>query len=260
MGNSLYIKQHGSNLIKDWIRVSLLYNITRETKSWRTPFPIKADIHTRCIAYERLDHCKPLHSLGRKKFIAVFRVIGERLFDLHSASIRRAWIYKYGSAGEFPLATLGVPEKNVKILERHLPRGLLHGDCWYGNILLDPNENLVLMDPLPNKDVVGMDYLTANGVIDIAMLYMSLFICHPLLKQIQPISEAAIEAGANLIDGYLHGIQNQEVRKAVMQVSRILALRYIDAYGMRLPSCLAVVKRFAGRSILKNLDRRLDWQ
>jgi hypothetical protein len=255
---SVYVKKHGPSAVADFRRIQLLVNVCSHVDGLITASPIWIDAERGEIGYERLDHLRPIMRNSRNLADRMQKV-GVTLAKFHKTKLKNERMNANDSDQIYPLTSFGLPEEDVLALEKHLPFGMFHGDCWHGNFLETAGGDLVLLDPLPNLHLVNGDYTSACGAIDVAMLYMSVFFCHSAAKHMLTPLPTLIPVGNVFLDGYLEEIAAFEARAAILRLSRIIAYRHVTTYKNRLSPPVAFLKERIGHGIIKKLDPKLAW-
>lgn len=252
-GDTVFIKRHGTQTDRDWCRVQYLVNACDATPGLDTARPLWRDAERGMIGYEHLDRLRPtprdLEQLAKRMLR-----IGAALFLLHSAPIPAA----LAAVSVYPLTDFDLTTADTVSLNG-LPTGLFHGDCWHGNFF-ERDTDLVVLDPLPNPHLFKTEHMIACGAIDLATMYMSLAICHPLLRQATVKPARYLEAGEALLQGYFGASGCYGARAAVLRLSRQISLRFISSYRFRLAWPIWQLKTIASNSILSTLDTHIEWK
>lgn len=257
---AIFIKHHGSRSSIDWVRVKILFDVCTRVEGLDAAEPVWVDPELGQIAYKRIVGLRPLLRPGGALENRMSR-IGSLLAKFHQVSIRHLHP-SMAASNSYPLGAFALPEGDTSVLNDTLPIGMFHGDCWHGNIWETSDNTFVILDPLPNAWMFEYRHDVGCGGIDLAMLHMSLFMCHPLVRHVATNILEMEAASDALIEGYLESVNAPvgRVRPAILRLSRELASRYVKGYAQRLVWPLAVLKSVIGRKIIGKLDHKLHWE
>jgi hypothetical protein len=251
-------KAHGATILADWLRVRLFADIIAKIPGLSTPTPRWMDRAEACIGYAYLPDLRP--SLNRGQALTRnFARIRTLLARFHAAPLESPLLEGH-PVRCYPLEDFGLSHPEVAVLERSFPAGMFFGDCWHGNIFMRDDRSITFLDPLPNRWIFDSSYLRACGALDLAMLHMSLYFCHPLARTISDNARQYIPVGTALIDGYLSEVRAESARPALLRLSRILATRYISAYSQRLRWPLAITKQWLSKRVMYQIDKSIEWR
>jgi len=234
----VFVKQHGEFTTRDWQRVVWFHNMVEAVPGLRTARPLWSDADGGTIGYEHLGGLTPLLQ-STDEVADKLPAIATRLRALHAVGI--------GAPREpgtcMALSGLGISPGDAAQLEAGLPYGVFWGDCWHGNIFMPKPDDVVFLDPLPNRWMFEPRPLWASGAVDLAMLRMSLYLCHPLRAQLHLNYRRISTWVHSLTRSYLDACGTPELAGPVHRLTIALAERYIAAYRLRLPPTLALAKR-----------------
>lgn len=250
-GTQVYVKRHDEWVADDWVLVRRFANQIAHVPGVRTASPLWCDESQGCIGYERLSDLHPLLSRGEWPADETLRTIGARLAAFHAVPVS-------GAANAYPLESLGLSRDEALLLSSTLPAGMFWGDCWHGNIFVPAWGEVIFLDPVPNRWLFDRGHDVACGAIDIAMLHMSLYLCHPLHHLLRVDPQAALVKGSVLLRAYLDTCAATALYAPLVRLSRLLAGRYVEAYRRRLSLPIAILKEHASRRILARVDHILD--
>jgi hypothetical protein len=252
-GVKVFIKEHGPSVSEDWARVGDFARVVACVEGLCTAQPLWLDEGSQRIGYQWL-RLRPVIGLRPAVLAAQLRRFGVLLAALHAVDVPAPGLAAY------PLASLGLAKPEIALLGARLPCGLFWGDCWHGNVFRGDGAAICVIDPLPNRWVFEPGYRLANGVIDLAMLHMSLFFCHPVARLLAMDPHRYEPPASALLQGYLDAVGAAELAPLVKRVSRTLAIRYIEGYRRRLARPLAELKVWRSHRILRMLDGTLAWE
>lgn len=252
--DTVFVKHHGPTVTDDWSRAQLFSRLVANVEGLRTARPLWVAEASQRIGYEWLPALQPLIDRPIAALTDDLRRLGALLATLHSVDVADV------SPVCYPLATLGLGGAEIARLDAQLPSGMFWGDCWHGNIFRGEGSAIYVVDPLPNRWLFEPGWVRANGVIDIAMLHMSLFFCHPSTRLLTIDSRRYLAPAAALLEGYLGFHDAANLTPLVLRVSRTLAIRYIAAYRRRLAYPLARLKIWRSHRLLRMLDSILEWR
>lgn len=250
----VFVKHHGPTVTDDWFRAQLFSRLVAQVDGLRTARPLWIDESSQRIGYEWLPALQPFIDRPTAALTDDLRRLGALLAALHAVAMPDELPARY------PLAALGLDGSEVARLDAQLPCGMFWGDCWHGNIFRGEGAAIYVVDPLPNRWLFEPGWVRANGVIDIAMLHMSLFFCHPSTRLLTFDPRHYMAPAAALLEAYLGFHDAADLAPLVLRVSRTLAIRYIAAYRRRLAYPLARFKIWRSHRILRKLDSSLKWR
>ncbi|HMM75437.1 MAG TPA: hypothetical protein PJ986_07005 [Gammaproteobacteria bacterium] len=248
----IFVKHHGSNVETDWKRVNLFSAIVEQLDDVRTARPRWMDTSKGTIGYERIEGLRPALARPINQLPIVMARIGKALAHLHAVREMDA----------SPLSGVRAEDKEgAATIAEHsdVESGFFWGDCWHGNIFTDTYDRLVFIDPLPNRWLFPNQTYRASVLIDLAMLHMSIYFCHPLIRLLRLDHRRYRMAGEKLLESYEEAAKTPLTRSCALRSSREMALRYIDTYRARLPPPLAELKRRVSCRLVSRLDAASCW-
>lgn len=257
ISHAVYVKRHGVHVRRDWERVRRFAEIVESVEGLSTARPLACDPKRGEIVYERLSDPIALSALtGTDEHRALLVRAARLLAGFHRIPVP-------GIAGLPPreqgIDAFALGPDDCVTLRNTLPSGFFWGDCWQGNVLLSAGE-LHFIDPLPNRWLFDKDAMTANGGIDLAMLYMSVFFCFPLRRLFRLDVQAHVVAAEEMLAAYLSAAGAHGAKGAIRRLARLIAVRYIETCHLRLPAPIAAARRYTSGRILRLLDDVLDWR
>ncbi|NII11440.1 hypothetical protein [Oleiagrimonas sp. C23AA] len=253
----LYRKYHGGSLSSDWHRLLALQSICDHVPGVRTARPREIVPACQSVDYDYLDFPP-----GLLRFVDsddVFVRLGQLLAQMHRTPV--VLDTQYLNPDPFPLEELDISEHDVQVLQRKIPPGWLHSDLWHGNVFFDRSDGFVIIDPLPARFLGPHGYILGNGAMDLASMHMGLIFCHSLCSQLLLDVDRLLRAGEVFINSYLQeaDVCVPGVLGAVLRLSRVMALRFIESYALRLSWPIAKLKYRMAEKTLARVDERLDW-
>lgn len=244
--NDVYIKNHGNSVIEDWRRVTCFFERTSDGGCVVTAEPLEYDVQKKTITYRKINNLVPL----------LFACELNRGLAVESGRLIAGW----RTAGNAPSSAMdaraslwlcdnGLSRKVVSELGNI--KGEIHPDFWHGNIFW-AGGRLVILDPIPALPLFRASPSGFLGGLDIAMLYMSCFICHSFLDA--TFRKAHIRY-AEVADGILGGVcQNSSLDPEVLKsASRWLGQKYIEDYRRRLWGPVAALKECVSKNALRGI-------
>ena len=258
-GRGVFIKHHGKNVVADYSRVKRLWKVCHDVDGLVAPKPLWIDEDKGDIGYTKFEGLVPLISACARK-PDLMSETGRLLAKLHLATSVEGSVEKLRNTF-YPINSFGFNSHSSRLLHKHLPLAYFHGDCWHGNIFMHGCENIVILDPIPNFWIFDSKHIWANGAIDLAMLHMSIYLCHSALSHLRHSLDVYSLLADNLLAGYFGAIGNESesVRRAVLSLSREISRRHVLAYRERLSMPIATLKTHIGNRIMKQLDQKLQW-
>lgn len=251
-------KKHGDSLLNDWQRLLALEQVCEKVDGAMTPKALRNDLKTSTIIYEHWALHTPLASLVGHPYIytrvgQILAKVHREPFDIDMRTFSRA---------PYPLLEIGIDPRDADILDAYFPPAWFHGDFWHGNVFIQPNDNVVIIDPLPSQYMLNTKHICAPAYLDIAFMYMSIIFCHPLRKQIYIDIDKHILAAEHFLEGYIQEqkITCPEVLNSIRRVSRVLALRFIRGHLSRLRWPLSSIKYFIALQTLYLTDKKINWE
>lgn len=258
MSALFYRKKHGPTIREDWERVQLLTKACAGMNGVMTPAAREADESAQTIVYDY--HAFPLPLIERLDDKMAWVRTGEALARLHEAKLVIEG-HQF-SMQPYPLEQFCASAEDRVLLNGELNPSWFHGDFWHGNVFVDETGEVIVIDPIPNEVVFSRGYIRASGCLDVAYMYMSILVCHPLRRQMKIDFGPNIAAAESFLSAYLHvrGKETVELMSAIRRLSRILALRFIDGFDSRLSFPLARVKRVLAHRIVGMVDASVKWE
>lgn len=258
MNKVFYRKKHGSKVREDWERVLLLMKACVRVEGVMTPVARDADDSTQTIVYDYHTFPQPL--IERLDDEIAWVRTGEALARLHEAKLVIEG-HQF-SIQPYPLEQFCASAEDRVLLNGELNPGWFHGDFWHGNVFVDEAGEVIVIDPIPNEVVFSHGYIRASGCLDVAYMYMSILVCHPLRRQMKIDVGSHISAAESFLSAYLRvrGKDSDELMSAIRRLSRILAIKFIEGYDRRLSWPLARIKRVLVHRIVGMVDASVKWE
>jgi|LNAP01.1.fsa_nt_gb hypothetical protein len=254
-----FVKYHGPHLAEDHARAQHWWAICEMVEGLNAPRPISLDPSRGEIAYEWMDG---LHRMLLPAKGATQRVeqLGRLLARVHAES-RSASTDLVDSAPPYMPEHLGLPAGKAEVLRHHFPTVFFHGDCWHGNVFWRDDGSFVMLDPIPNPWLFDRSRWRACAAIDLAMMHMSLFLCHSALAHLLRGMGAYHQLAESLLSGYsaAGGASGADWKRPLLSLSRIIAKRHVSAYRQRLARPVATLKTGIGRRVVGKLDGEIAW-
>jgi hypothetical protein len=183
-----------------------------------------------------------------------------RLARLHSLDTASASPASHPRAPIFDLDRFGIDSKDQEHIDKLLPVGFFHGDCWQGNVLIDDSGACVLIDPIQSPWIFGKTrYLLANGAVDLATMHMSLLIGFPMLKLIHLDVDRKLEFDDILLDSCLKFFDARSLRRPVLHLSRAIAIRSVSSYPTRINPIIGRIKVLISQRIIESIAKKGVW-
>lgn len=249
VSGDVVIKFHGGTLRTDWIRARRLFDACRQLDGLEAAEPLSVDGTNETITYRRVQQLIPYlpHVLEDPRRA---RAAGRLLAELHHVDVDNTEESRR-HANRW-LNGLGVLHEDIQKISSLFNRGLVLTDCWHGNIFWKPDGTLVVLDPLPVLPNLKLTPFYAYGVVDIAMLHMSHFFYHGIMRSVLTAPHRRYaECAHELIASY-----SQETRcdpRLITRVSSQIAANHIRFYRHRLWAPLATIKTQAASRIFKSI-------
>ena len=246
-----FLKFHGPSVRRDWQQVRAFDRLTSNLPRVRTAKPLRAEFEEQRIWYEWLGKLSPLMSLrGEKLDDAVWRV-GKALAGVHEGTAGLPHDARPGFGKILLLEEFGIDASETAAIDARVPVGFFHGDCWHGNVLVDTNHDLVLIDPIQSPWLFGRErFDLASGVADLATMHMSFLVSVKLMQLLRLDVERRLELGDLLLDSYLSEFDATAVRGYVLRLSRAIATKYISTYPVRVNALVGRVKLLLSRRVM----------
>lgn len=256
MNATRFVKHHGPSIECDLPRLEVLAQICEQVEGVTTARVLHADIPRQKVAYERLALTAPMTS--KTGDLEAMSRIGRLLANMHTAEFS---VTSNFNTEPYPLASLGIAQHDARILNEALPPGWFHSDFWQGNVFVQDAGNIVVLDPLPAAFMFPGEHILASGALDVAMMYMSLLIRHPLLTQRFLSFPLHMNAAETFMMSYLEqrNAYDTQVISPLRRVILALAENWISAFSTRLAWPICAVKRnLAAKSILA-MEKSEEW-
>lgn len=256
MNAKKFVKHHGPSIERDLARLKALSQICDQVEGVTTARVLHADFKRQKVSYERLPLKEPITS--KTDDLESMARVGKLLAKMHTAKFS---VTPEFSTEPYPLESLGIAKHDAIILNEAFPPGWFHSDFWHGNVFTQDADNIVVIDPLPATFMFSGKYIIASGVLDVAMMYMSLVITHPILRQRFICIPLQVRAAEAFFMSYLkqRNVCDIRVINALRRVICIIAEKWISAISTRLawPLCIAK-KSLATKSIL-TMEKCEEW-
>lgn len=250
----IYPKSHGEFARADWDRVKLFASICARIDGVVAAEPIWMNEAEGVIGYKKISDLLPC--LRHARLDATMFKIGATLASIHMCTVEEG----LRDSLIFPIEMLVAEQATVRVLRENFPVGFVHGDFWHGNVFSVKNDKLAILDPLPNWHILGMkNFVGGSGCIDLSMMYMSIFFCHPLRKLMFVNPRKLLIAANALLDGYFFATGCSSAREAALSLARTLAVRHIASYKTRLARPIAMMKTPIAHKLLERVDKETGW-
>ncbi len=246
-----FLKFHGPSVRQDWRQVTTLSRLTDDMPRVRTATPLRVEADSERIWYEWLGKLPLLMTLhGDALNDAVWRV-GKALAGIHEASTQMPRETDDEPAVEFPLEMFAVDRTVARDIDARIPVGFFHGDCWHGNVLIDADEDLVLIDPIQSPWLFGdKRFDVASGVVDLATMHMSFLVSVKLMELVNLDVSRRLAIGDLLLDSYLTEFDASALTGHVKKLSRSIATKYISTYPVRINTMVGWIKLWLSKRVI----------
>ncbi len=246
-----FLKSHGASVSQDWRQVTTLSRLTESMPRVRTAEPLRVEEENERIWYEWLGELPLLMSLdGDVLNDAVWRV-GKALAGIHAASAQLPRDRDGNPAAKFPLDMFGIDAAVARDIDALVPVGFFHGDCWHGNVLIDANEDLVLIDPIQSPWLFGNKrFDVASGIVDVATMHMSFLVSVKLMELVNLDVSQRLAIGNVLLDSYLTEFDATALTGHVKSLSRSIATKYISTYPVRINTMVGWIKLWLSKRVI----------
>lgn len=254
-----FVKYHGLRLAEDHARVQHWWTLCKSVEGLNAPRPISIYPTRGEIAYKWLDGLNPI-LLPAESAAQRLEQLGHLLAQVHAQRRAPPTNYAGGSPAYMP-AQFGLSDAKSDVLRRHFPTVFFHGDCWHGNAFWRDDGSFVILDPIPNPWLFDSSRWLACAAIDLAMMHMSIFLCHSVLTYTLRRMTAYHPLAEALLSGYAagSGASESDWKSSLLSLSRAIAMRHVSAYRRRLFLPVAALKTAIGRRTLARLDGVLAW-
>lgn len=246
-----FLKFHGPSVQEDWQQVRMLDDLTATMPRVGTAKPLRLESEDQRIWYEWLGNLPLLMSLsGDDLRDAVWRV-GKALAGVHEKSAGMPRYASPDSGSRLGLDSFGIDATTAASIDTRIPVGFFHGDCWHGNVLIDENQDLVLIDPIQSPWLFGSErFELASGIADLATMHMSFLVSVKLGQLFVLDVRQRLALGDLLLDSYLAEFDALDFRGEVLKLSRAIATKYISTYPLRINKTVGVIKLWLSRRVI----------
>lgn len=256
MNANSFVKHHGPLIAQDLPRLEVLSYICEQVEGVTTARVLHVDKRRHTVTYEHLTLKEPMNS--KAEDLDAMSKVGRLLANMHAAKFP---IPNELSEEPYPLESLGIDYRDAKILAKALPPGWFHSDFWHGNVFTPDGSNIMVIDPLPAAFMFSRKYILASGALDVAMMYMSLLLLHPLIKQYFLSVPTQMTAAETFLTSYLE--QRDACSKQVVVALRRVILRladtWISALSTRLAWPIYTAKKARATQLIVNLKESEEW-
>lgn len=256
MNATRFVKHHGPSIECDLPRLEVLAQVCEQVEGVTTARVLHADIARQKVVYERLALTEPVTS--KTDDLEVMSRVGKLLANMHTAEF---FVTPDFSTEPYPLESLGIAQHDARILTEALPPGWFHSDFWHGNVFVLDAGNIVVIDPLPATFMFPDKHILASGVLDVAMMYMSLLIRHPLLRQRFLSVPLHISAAEAFLMSYLEQRNACDIQiiSPLRRVILTLAEKWISAFSTRLAWPICTAKRSLATKSILAMEKSEEW-
>lgn len=256
MNTNIFIKHHGPLIAQDLPRLEALNCICKQVEGVTTARILHVNERRHTVTYEHLALKEPMNS--KAEDLEVMSKVGRLLAKMHAAKFP---VPNNLSNEPYPLESLGIECRDAKILADALPPGWFHSDFWHGNVFTPSDSNIVVIDPLPAEFMFSRKFFIASGALDAAMMYMSLLLRHPLLKQCFLSVPTQVTAAETFLTSYLEqrNACSTQVIESLRRVILRLADIWISAFSARLAWPIYTAKRARTTQLILALERSEQW-
>lgn len=258
MSKKKFLKKHENPVELDLQRIRSLEKICSKLERVQACQAIDADKQNNIISYEYFDSSRPL--IKSLKNEIVWHDLGIVLAKIHKASFSALEISK--NASRYSLQEFGLSEIEEYYLDDLFGVTWFHGDFWHGNIFRAADDSFIVIDPIPSKSIFNNEHHFANGLLDAATMYMSLYFVHPIFRQITVTPKNYTKPANDFLSAYLQerGINSEKALFLSKKIARSLAKKFINSYKNRLIFPLAKIKEFLALNTMNNLDQQINWK
>lgn len=254
MKSKTYTKYHGKTIYQDLKRLAALEYVCSQVSNCTTVTVIDKNETEQTVTYKYLDFPKPI--IKKTKDTEFWFQLGLTLVKLHQVDFKP----QNFTTEIYPLKEFRLNKDEISVLNKEIPRGWFHGDFWHENVVLFENSFLII-DPIPTNILFDTSYIFSSGVLDVASMYMSVFIRRPANEMIFLNIGTTVKAAESFLNGYLQCIStnNAEIKKIIRNIAYQLCLRFIDSYSDRLLFPVALIKKMLAEKIIKKVDMSVGW-
>ena len=256
MNVNSFVKHHGPLIAQDLPRLNALNCICEQLDGVTTARVLYVDERRHTVAYEHLDLKDPMNSKADDP--EVMSNVGRLLAKMHTTNFP---VPNDLSNEPYPLESLGIGYRDAKILADALPPGWFHSDFWHGNVFTPNDSSIVVIDPLPAEFMFSRKFVIASGALDVAMMYMSLLLRHPYLKQCFLSTPTQITAAEFFLRSYLEQRDacSTRVIESLRRVILCLADIWVSALPTRLTWPIYAAKQARASQLIRALERSEQW-
>ncbi|WP_312224263.1 hypothetical protein [Stutzerimonas nitrititolerans] len=252
-----FVKNHGPSIEYDLPRLEVLAHICEQVAGVTTARVLHADMPRQKVVYERLVLTEPMES--KIDDLEIMSRVGRLLANMHTAEFT---VTPDFSAEPYPLESLGIDQHDAKMLTEALPPGWFHSDFWHGNVFVLDVGNIVVIDPLPAAFMFSRKHILASGALDVAMMYMSLLLVHPLLKQFFLSAPPHMAAAEKFLMSYLEQRDacSKQIVTSLRRVIRCLAEIWVSKLSARLVWPICAAKRTLATKSILAMEKTEEWR
>lgn len=257
MTTSGFVKYHGSAVLEDRWRLEALSQVCDRVDGVITARVLSVDARRQEIVYERLSLETSLGLMvGRPE---MFGKVGALLARMHMAefSVDGAGFSKESC----PMGLLGIDQATEKFLSEAIPAGWFHGDFWHGNVFILDDQRVAVIDPIPADFMMSPQYIRACGALDVAMMYMSILVVHPLSKQLTLNVAPQITGAEAFLEGYLRcrGMYTSDLVHSLRRASCVLSRQWMRRSSGRLAWPVYLLKSWAMSGLVSRVGKVTAW-
>lgn len=258
MNNKIFRKKHQNNIDLDLIRIQQLEEICGRLSGVSACRAVEVNYKENVIGYEYIDTSRPL--IKSLKNEHAWFDLGKTLAKIHTTSIDI--LGPIDTEKKYSLQEFGLSASEEKFLDDLFGMSWFHGDFWYGNVFKSIDDGFIVIDPIPSMSIFREKAYFANGLLDVATMYMSLHFVHPISRQLRIDPNTYTKPADNFLLAYSkeRGIDSEDALYLARKVARELAKRFISSYKRRLMPPLAAIKEFLAHNTLAKLDKNINWK
>lgn len=252
-----FTKWHGDTLDSDWQRLKVLEQICSHVDNVVTIKSRYIDADSQSIIYDYYDFPEPI--INRADDACVWTHLGQALarmqrvaFDINGDGFNTT---------PYPLDAFALNSADRAALADHFPVSWFHGDFAHGNVFFTPSSDILVVDPLPARGLFQQHYLYACAALDVASMYRSLLLSHPLKRQLLFNTRRYIHAADTFLNAYMSeaAIVSERAFVAVRHLSQCIGLQFINGYKTRLSWPVAAIKKRLALNIMARVDEDVGW-
>lgn len=258
MNKKTFRKKHQNNIASDLVRIQYLAAICNELNGVKTCHVVETNEKENFIDYEYIDTSRPL--IKSLKNECTWFDLGIMLAKIHTASI--GILGPIDTASKYSLQAFGLSSSEEKHLDELFGISWFHGDFWHGNIFNSIDGGFIIIDPIPSMSIFSDEAHFANGLLDVATMYMSLHFVHPIYRQIRIDPNIYTKSANEFLLAYIQerGVGSEDTLYLARRIARVLAKKFISSYKRRLSPPLAIIKEMLALKIMTNLDKNINWK